>query len=448
MRKFLLSFILLYLVSIDAFALKERVLPEWATVIDYLQEGYVIKTASNHYGVLNLKYNIVIDTVWDNYGGRNNFYWRKRTDVIYLKKNENTIYNDSCHGGWMLLDIKGKPIINYEFRLPFDLEGVQSYYGHQLGVFQSETGKWGLCNKSFTVVQPPIYDAIWVMVPDTHFLYGDNSFLVKFNGKYGIVDTSGRLSVDTIYTAAYRPDDAFVLLANAKDTLYFHEGAVTKCHGCFLFYDPGTPKLTGRLITNIKLQYFMQYCPYDYYGNYIYLKDRSGAAGDLYRNCIPEYGLDPRFQYHAFVEETDYLSFTYGFFYEDLHKHKPYEWRNYKLDTSLIVSNDSLLCMNYSIRNGKTYSITLDSLFCNKDSLAQVVKQNIMKANKDFEFTSPDALQLTEKFMILPQGVELIFSVKNGEKTSYYSQVMPWKNLEGFIDPRGPLRNKLPEDKQ
>jgi hypothetical protein len=447
MRKSLLIFILLCPISIDAFALKERVLPAWATVIDGTSDHHVVRTASNHYGLLDSKFKIAIDTTWDKYGGTELFEFGRQS-VFYFKKHEHTIYNDSCHGGWLLLNAKGKAVINYKLRLPFDLAGVRWYYMHQLGVFQTENGKWGLCNSAFKVVQPPAYDGVWPMVPDTHHLYGDCSFLVKFNNKYGIVDTSGKLLVDTIYTTAYRPYSAFVVLANANDTLSFDQGEIDRSNKHFALYYQNTPLLTGRLITNIRLQYFMKYCAYDYYGTYYHLKNLPGEANEFFGNCVEEYFYYPRFQYHVFVEEADYLSFTYGFIFENLHKQKVNKWYESRLDTSLIVSNDSLLCMNYSIRNGKPYRITLDSLFSNKDGLAQLVRQNIIKANNDVVFASPDALQLSDKFMILPQGVELIFSMKNGEKTSFYSQVMPWKSLENFIDPRGPLRNKLALKKQ
>ncbi|HTL81072.1 MAG TPA: WG repeat-containing protein [Bacteroidia bacterium] len=217
------------------------------------------------------------DTAWDRFAG---IYYVGTHTVGYFKKNEKNNFNDSCCGGWMLLDAFGKPVIDYKLRLPFDLEGLNSYYD-QLGCFQCENGKWGLCDDQFKVLQPPVYDHVWLVMPDTNELYQQCWFLGEANNHYGLIDTSGKLLIDTIYEFAYRPTDTHVYLSNGDDIVEFDGNNATMRHS----------HVSDGAFSNGTFDFcfkeFIKKYPWDYFGDYVYLQRRGYLGGDMDFKCIP-----------------------------------------------------------------------------------------------------------------------------------------------------------------
>lgn len=98
----------------------------------------------------------------------------------------------SEESGWMLIDLKGKPIVNKEFE----------YTGYCVnGVIPVEyNGKWGVLNKKGQVVLAPTYAHI------TNF-YKGTAIVTDEEGRNGAIDVHGRLVIPIARHNLYRSID-------------------------------------------------------------------------------------------------------------------------------------------------------------------------------------------------------------------------------------------------
>lgn len=147
-------------------------------------EGKFLVSKDNKYGVIDLNGNVIIKTEYDNIKS-DEFYTENEG---YLKSGF-ILLNKTVDGyKYGYINYKGKKILDVDYN---EIERISKENTKDIYLIVSENGKYGIVNKSKNII-PNEYQEI---------TYEEdlNVFIVKKSKKYGAIDITGKIIIDTKY---------------------------------------------------------------------------------------------------------------------------------------------------------------------------------------------------------------------------------------------------------
>ena len=158
-------------------------------ISDKYENGYIVQNESGKYGVMNWNKTVAVDTKYD--------------DVKQLYSNGN-YYVVKENGKWKIVDTVGGSYLAGEYD---DITAIDGDY-----IVAKKSNKYGVVSiLDSEVVVPLTYDLV---VPAS-----SKKYIVKTNGKYGVVDRENTKILEAKYLRlVYRSDASFYEGANSDNT--------------------------------------------------------------------------------------------------------------------------------------------------------------------------------------------------------------------------------------
>lgn len=164
--------------------------------VDLYRNTYIIATSNNKSGIFDLKGKVLLPLEYTFYNVYHN--------VVFCSK------DFRCY----LLNM-GNP------SQPIKLENIDSFKERRFGIINDQIGfqifkrgdKYGVVSYKAEVVVPPVYD-------DLQYIYETGEFIAKQNGRYGIVNTEGKLTEIIEYDSATIGKEHVVLKKAGRKEVY------------------------------------------------------------------------------------------------------------------------------------------------------------------------------------------------------------------------------------
>ncbi len=179
--------------------------PQYDYLFD-IENGYVRVEQDQKYGVLDLDGNVVIDIKYDNLKAYSDGYFVYQKDGKYgyitAQKQEIALpqydyLSSFCKGVAVFKKGERYGMLNKQLDeiIERDYQALQDFYHSDITTYQKD-GKIGLIDNAGNEITAPLYDNIYISDFISHF---KGIIMATLNGKAGIIDQSGKVTVDFKY---------------------------------------------------------------------------------------------------------------------------------------------------------------------------------------------------------------------------------------------------------